>query len=203
MSQAFAGIELPGRTDPLIVGDALARHAVPADHPALDGFNDRYFAYLADELARGARLGRVLPGVRALLEALAPRDDRVLALLTGNFEESARLKLQHFDLWRYFACGAFGGDAADRNGLVQVALHRTAFGGHLAADASQVVVIGDTPHDVACAAAAGARSLAVATGSASMEALRDAGADLVFDDLADTAAVLAGIDRLLEPSAAE
>jgi phosphoglycolate phosphatase len=98
--RAFAGVELPGRTDPLIVADALARHCVPTNHPALPAFNERYFAHLADELARGAARGRVLPGVRPLLDALAARDDRTLALLTGNFEESARLKLEQFDLWR-------------------------------------------------------------------------------------------------------
>jgi phosphoglycolate phosphatase-like HAD superfamily hydrolase len=139
----------------------------------------------------------VLPGVRPLLDALAARDDRTLALLTGNFEESARLKLEQFDLWRYFVCGAFGGDAADRNGLVPVALQRSVRQGHFGADAARVVVVGDTPHDVACAAAAGARSIAVATGSASVEQLREAGADVVFGSLADTAAVLAAIDGLL------
>jgi phosphoglycolate phosphatase len=196
VSRAFAGIELPGRTDPLIVADALARHAVPADHPSVERFNDRYFVHLADELARAAPDGRVLPGVRPLLDALAPREDLLLALLTGNFEQSARLKLQHFDLWRYFVCGAFGGDADDRNGLVPVALHRTSLAGH-PTGVERVVVVGDTPYDVACAAAAGARSLAVATGSASADVLREAGADVVLDDLAETDAVLAAIDRLL------
>lgn len=194
MPRAFAGVELPGRTDPLIVADALARHGVPPNHPALHAFNDRYFTCLADELAPGSALGQVLPGVRPLLDALAARDDFTLALLTGNFEESARLKLEHFDLWRYFAGGAFGGDAADRNGLVPVALQRT---GHPDPAAARVVVIGDTPHDVACAAAGGARSLAVATGSASEKRLRAAGADVVFADLANTSAVLAAIDQLL------
>ena len=197
MPRAFSGVELPGRTDPLIVADALARHRVPADHPALPAFNERYFAHLADELARGTERGRVLPGVRPLLDALAVRDDRTLALLTGNFEESARLKLEQFGLWRYFVCGAFGGDAADRNGLVPVALQRSARPGNPGPDAARVVVVGDTPHDVACASAAGARSIAVATGSASAEHLRAAGADVVFADLADTTAVLAAIDDLL------
>jgi phosphoglycolate phosphatase-like HAD superfamily hydrolase len=170
---------------------------VPADHPALPAFTERYFAHLADELARGTARGRVLPGVRPLLDALAERNDRTLALLTGNFEESARLKLEQFDLWRYFVCGAFGGDAADRNGLVPVALQRSVSRGHFCAEAARVVVVGDTPYDVACASAAGARSIAVATGSASVEQLREAGADVVFADLADTAAVLGAIDDLI------
>jgi phosphoglycolate phosphatase len=94
-------------------------------------------------------------------------------------------------------CGAFGDDAADRNGLVAVALQRSVRQGHPCADAAGVVVIGDTPHDVACAAAAGARSIAVATGGASAEQLLEAGADVVFADLADTTAVLAAIDHLV------
>ena len=63
-----------------------------------------------------------MPGVRDLLDALAERDDVYLALLTGNYEAGAQLKLEHFDLWRYFRCGAFGDGAADRNGLVPKAL---------------------------------------------------------------------------------
>ena len=65
-----------------------------------------------------------MPGIRELLDALEPRDDMALGLLTGNFEEGARIKLQHFDLWKYFRCGAFGDDASDRNHLVPVAMQR-------------------------------------------------------------------------------
>ena len=67
-----------------------------------------------------------MPGVRELLDALAPRDDVYLALLTGNYEAGARLKLEYFDLWKYFPCGAFGDDAPHRNVLVPKALARVA-----------------------------------------------------------------------------
>ena len=121
---AFVAVELPGRTDPLIVRDALRAHDIAdADHDALR-FRDSYVAALAEEMRREHPAKRMLPGVVPLLEALAPREDRILALLTGNFEPSARLKLEHFDLWRYFGWGAFGDDAADRNGLVPVAIER-------------------------------------------------------------------------------
>ena len=94
-----------------------------------------------------------MPGVRELLDALSRRDDVYLALLTGNYEEAARLKLEYFDLWRYFSCGAFGDDAPDRNGLLPKALARVAACGGPAASARRAsVVIGDTPLDVACAA---------------------------------------------------
>src|SRR4029079_18339401 len=96
-------------------------------------FPDVHVRHLAAEIAasehratapaRGGRYG-VMPGVRALLDALIDRPDAYLALLTGNYETGAQLKLEHFDLWRYFRCGAFGDGAADRNGLVPKALPR-------------------------------------------------------------------------------
>ena len=132
-----------------------------------------------------------MPGIRPLLDTLASRDDTYLALLTGNYEKAARLKLEHFDLWRYFPCGAFADDAADRNSLLPKALERIrACGGPVAVQPADVIVIGDTPHDVACALAAGARPVAVATGSFSARELRDSGAEIVFEDLSDTEAFL-------------
>ena len=119
-----------------------------------------------------------------------PRDDMALGLLTGNFEEGARIKLQHFDLWKYFRCGAFGDDASDRNHLVPVAMQRARDCGLVDASPSDVVVIGDTPHDIACARAVGATPVAVATGSYSVDQLRGAGADIVFKDLSETEAVV-------------
>jgi phosphoglycolate phosphatase-like HAD superfamily hydrolase len=131
-----------------------------------------------------------MPGVRELLDALAPREDVYLALLTGNYEAGARLKLEYFDLWKYFPCGAFGDDAPHRNVLVPKALATVAARGGPDFAAADAIVIGDTPLDIGCAAHVGARSLAVATGSHSVEELRAAGADDVLQDLADTTEVL-------------
>jgi phosphoglycolate phosphatase-like HAD superfamily hydrolase len=133
----------------------------------------------------------VLPGVRSLLDVLtAPplRDTIFLALLTGNSEDGARLKLEHFDLWRYFRCGAYGDDVHDRNELFDVAMCRVRACGGPASHPRDVIVVGDTAFDVACAAAAGARSIAVATGPSDVDTLKKSGADVVFDDLSDTAA---------------
>jgi phosphoglycolate phosphatase-like HAD superfamily hydrolase len=110
--------------------------------------------------------------------------------LTGNYEDGARAKLQYFDLWRYFRCGAFGDDAPDRNGLLPRAIAVIRECGGPEASPSQAVVVGDTPLDVACAAASGARSIAVATGGYDIETLRAAGADVVMEDLSDTGSVL-------------
>jgi len=195
IDDAFEGIPMPGRTDLSIVGDALARAGLANENGHIVRFCESYFHCLTDELDQPHPLKLVLPGVRELLDALDQRDDVFLALLTGNFATSARLKLESFDLWRYFACGAFGGDAEDRTHLFPVALARAQAQGAPALPSDQVIVVGDTPLDVACAAAAGARAVAVATGPVDAATLRECGADVVFEDLRDTGAVL----RLLEP----
>src|SRR5205823_2634014 len=118
-----------------------------------------------------------------LLDRLVESGEPYLALLTGNYKEAARTKLEYFDLWRYFRCGAFGDDAPDRNGLLPKALAAIRTCGGPDALPSETVVVGDTPLDVACAAASGARSIAVATGGYDVDALRAAGADVVFEDL--------------------
>jgi phosphoglycolate phosphatase-like HAD superfamily hydrolase len=188
---AFQGIPMAGRTDAWILNDAAAAHAILQDSPDLARFRDAYVRHLAIELDKpGVARKGLMPGVRELLDALAPRDDVYLALLTGNYEAGARVKLEYFDLWRYFPCGAFGDDAPHRNVLVPKAITRVEACGGPSFAAADAVVIGDTPLDVGCAAFAGARSLAVATGSHSVAELRDAGADIVFADLSDTTAVL-------------
>ena len=188
----FRGIPLAGRTDSCILSDAATAHGLQ-DSPDLARFPDIYLRHLAVELEKPGPKKGVMPGVRELLDALAARDDVYLALLTGNYQEGARLKLEYFDLWRYFACGAFGDAAPDRNGLLPKAVARIAACGGPAIRACDAVVIGDTPLDVACAASGGARSIAVATGDYSVDQLRASGAEIVFEDLSNTADVLAAI----------
>jgi phosphoglycolate phosphatase len=188
---AFQGAPMAGRTDAWILNDALTAHEIPPDSPDLPRFRDAYMRHLVTELEKpGVARKGLMPGVRELLDVLAPRNDLYLALLTGNYEAGARLKLEYFDLWKYFPCGAFGDDASHRNVLVPKALRTVAACGGPRFAASDAIVIGDTPLDVACAAHVGARSLGVATGSHSVDQLRDAGADVVLQDLGDTAQVL-------------
>jgi len=192
---AFQGIPMAGRTDPWILADGARAHDIPHDSRGLLRFREVYIRHLIVELQKpGARKG-VMPGVRDLLDVLSERDDVYVALLTGNYEAGARIKLEYFDLWRYFPCGAFGDEAPNRNGLVPKAIARVAACGGPSFSAADAVVIGDTPLDVACAEFAGARSIAVATGSHSLEELRAAGAGAVLQDLSDTQAVLAAIGR--------
>lgn len=189
---AFEGVPFNGRTDAWILSRAAAAHGI--DDEAITRFKPLYLDYLADELHQpGPRKG-VMPGVGPLLDALSRREDVFLALLTGNFELGARLKLEHFDLWRYFSCGAFGDTTHDRNGLLPDALARVAVCGGPQAAPADIVIIGDTPLDVGVAISGGTRSMAVATGSHTVDELRVSGADVVFQDLSDLEAVLAALE---------
>jgi phosphoglycolate phosphatase-like HAD superfamily hydrolase len=128
-----------------------------------------------------------------VLDALKAHSRAHLALLTGNFERGAQIKLEYFDLWRYFCAGAFGDHTHDRNSLLDTALARVAAAGGPSVSAADTVIVGDTPLDVAVAVAGGARSLAVATGNYGVEALRESGADVVVEDLMDVRVVLEGL----------
>jgi phosphoglycolate phosphatase-like HAD superfamily hydrolase len=181
------GVPIAGRTDWIILQDALARQGRALDRSLLHELRDRYVQHLREEIELPGRgVKGVMPGIRELLDALRARADVAVGLLTGNFAEGARVKLEHFDLWKYFPCGAFGDDASDRNALVPVAIQRARECGVADASPSDVLVVGDTPHDIACAHAVGARPVGVATGSYSIEDLRASGADVVFPDLSDT-----------------
>jgi len=190
-SDPLSGIPVAGRTDWIILHDALARIGRDLDEALFDQLRERYIMLLREEIEHpGKGFNGTLPGVPELLEALLPREDMYLGLLTGNFREGAQIKLEHFDLWRYFRCGAFGDDAADRNALVPVARERAAACGIPDLPASDVVVIGDTPNDVACALAVGALPVGVATGSYTADQLQACGAAIVFQTLEDTDEVI-------------
>jgi phosphoglycolate phosphatase len=190
IADAFDGIQMAGRTDRWILGDAAARAGVDLSGGNFERFQRRYFERLAEALPEASPEKGVLPGVHDLLEAIGERDDIFPGLLTGNCEEGARLKLEHFDLWKFFRCGAFGGEVADRNHLFDVAVQRAEQCGWPRMPHRHVVVVGDTVLDVACARAAGARAVAVATGPSDIDTLRQSGADLVMRDLADIDAFL-------------
>jgi phosphoglycolate phosphatase-like HAD superfamily hydrolase len=185
---AFDSVVMAGRTDRWILNDAAARAGVDLGGDNFYRFRERYFVRLTDALREPAPGKGVLPGVRRLLESLDTRDDVFCALLTGNCEDGARIKLQHFDIWKFFRCGAYGDDVTDRNHLFDIAMDRAHACGVPRVEPSEVVVVGDTVLDVACAKAAGARSVAVATGPSDIDTLRKSGADVVVRDLNDTEA---------------
>jgi phosphoglycolate phosphatase-like HAD superfamily hydrolase len=193
-AEAIAGIPVAGRTDWIILHDMLGRIGRDLDDRLFADLRAEYLRHLRVEIELPGRgVKGVMPGVRELLEDLRTHGQVVLGLLTGNFEEGARIKLEHFDLWHYFRCGAFGDDAADRNALVPFALERARGCGLDQLDPANVVVVGDTPHDVACALAVGAVPVGVATGGFSVGELRDSGAEIVFEDLSDSRAFMRAV----------
>jgi len=185
-------VDIAGRTDRFITENLLRAHGVEPTPRAMHDFLEGYLAALPEEMPRGKP--RLLPGIVAILEAVAARRDLAQGLLTGNLERGARLKLEPFGVWHYFPFGAYADDSPLRNDLGPHALRRAA--AHHAAEFAprDVFIIGDTPHDIDCARAIGARAIGVATGRFSVEKLAAHGADLVLPDLGDPAAFFAFID---------
>jgi phosphoglycolate phosphatase len=184
---AFEGSDVAGRTDRFILSRALVQAGLPDTPEQHHRFREAYVPLLREEILRPAtgRYG-LMPGIRALLEALGDRGSVHFALLTGNYEPAAYVKLGHFGIERFFEWGAFGEESTERDELARIALQRAEARGLPPTVREQSVVIGDTPHDVTCARAIGARVLAVATGNFSEDDLRAAGADAILPDLSDT-----------------
>ena len=194
-ANAFDGISVAGRTDPLLLNDATARIGVVLDKVQRRRFHDRYCDLLEHEILQpGPRKG-LMPGVEELLKNVHHQPKLCVGLLTGNFARAARIKLEYFGLWPFFVFGAYGDDAAQRDELVPVAVGRARTAGAIVRSPAQVVVIGDTPLDIRCATAAGARSIAVATGLFDMQTLERKGATVVLPDLTDWKAFLAILDE--------
>lgn len=193
----FEGVSFGGRLDPLIFADATAGCGYTEDEAAQrhDAFRSAYIRGFEQLLASNGRTIRPLPGIPELIDSLRARvqhqDDVMLGLLTGNYEPTARLKIEAAGLQRdWFTLGCFGDEAGSRPGLTELAMQRYAQHTGTPARPDRVVIIGDTQHDVACAKAHGCTAFAVATGRLSADELRDAGADIVVDDLSDPTPLL-------------
>ena len=179
---SLPSVEFAGRTDPWIVRAALMQYGVAAEDDLIREVLRRYVAHLPRELER-ADAFEVLPGVLALLSELSDREDLVLGLGTGNTEPAAYAKLARGGLDSFFAFGGFGSDHAERPEVLRTALHRGLERTGVQMEDARVVVIGDTPHDVAAARAIGAHCVAVSTGGYEPSALEAAGASVVVSDL--------------------
>ena len=182
------GIDFAGRTDTWIMRQIFARIGLPDSEANLSRLLTAYLTELPAALKNPGTC--ILPGVTAALEQLAARGDCAQALLTGNVERGARIKLVHHGLSHFFAFGAFADDSEQRNDLGPVALRRARQHHRVEFAPERVFVIGDTPHDIACGKFIGAQTIAVATGRYSVDELRAEGATAVFADLRDTAALL-------------
>ncbi len=184
-----------GRTDPQIVRELLTAAGMAMDdiEPRLDGVWDAYLRNLPREIGRAQV--RALPGVPALLDRVdAGGPSTVLGLLTGNVVQGARMKVEAAGLaFGRFRVGAYGSDHWQRPELPAVAARRareltgTEYAG------KEIVIIGDTPFDIACGEHLGVRTIAVATGGHTAASLAACGPDYLFHDLSDVDAVWAAI----------
>ncbi len=181
-------IEFAGRTDPWIMRQVFRNFNLPATPENFDRFFASYVAALPSALHHPQ--ARVLPGVREVLAALTARGDVAQGLLTGNMRAGARAKLEHHSLWNTFAFGAFADDSEHRNELGPHALRRAREHHGVEFRAENTWIIGDTPHDIACGRAIGARTLAVATGGCSLEELSRHQPTALVADLSETEVIV-------------
>jgi phosphoglycolate phosphatase-like HAD superfamily hydrolase len=187
-------VRMSGKTDPQIVREYLQQLAVEEEDDLIRSILEEIEKHLADAALAGqlAAGGHACPGVAGLLAELAADDRVVSTLVTGNIRPNARVKVAAWGLdpWLDLEVGAYGSDHWDRNLLVPVALERVERTYGVSLQPSDAWVIGDTPRDLDCAAAAGARCLLVGTGRYTAAELAPLGADAVLEDLSDTAGVV-------------
>jgi phosphoglycolate phosphatase-like HAD superfamily hydrolase len=190
-----------GRSDKAIAMDLFSSHGIEPSEANWRRFCAGYLNRL-DQSLRACN-GSVLPGVLALLDALAARGDVAIGLLTGNMREGARRKLSHYGLWDWFPFGGFGDEHMERCGIAAAAL--AAAESHLTGQAAvagsngttpirHVVVIGDTPHDVQCGRSIGARCVGVSTGITSALELQASKPDVLVESLETNGPILALFD---------
>ena len=179
-------VSFGGKTDPQIARELLVGidYSVDLIEERFPSLWHSYTERLADELTQCPM--QVLPGVHELLNILKRMDDIGVGVLTGNIARGAQLKLDSAGLTEHFVLGSYGSDHEEREHLSRIALQRARDMWNPALCPENTVVIGDTPRDVDCGLAIGARTLAVATGSFSSSQLAKAGANRVVIDLTDT-----------------
>lgn len=182
LRQGTERMRFAGRTDSGLVREFLTLHDIPATTENFQRFCDAYVFWLDHLLPQLA--GGACPGVDAWLADLAALPvPPMLGLLTGNIRLGAQIKLRHYRLWEPFVTGGFGDDHEDRNEIARVAKARASrrFGRELRGE--EILVIGDTPLDIACGRAIGARCLAVATGGSKLAELEAHQPDWAVADL--------------------
>lgn len=177
-----------GQTDLGIFTRLLEANQIAVRQDHVQRLMERYLELLPVHLQE--RAGSVLPGVLQLLERLVGDDQLSLGLLTGNLPAAAHWKLERHGLASYFPWGVFGDSHTDRRDLGRAALPTIERHTGRRYRAEQVVIIGDTPNDIACARAFGGRVLAVATGHYTLGELAEHRPDGLLADLSDTEQVL-------------
>ncbi len=186
-------VDFQGKTDPLILLESLGIMGYREEdiHRNIDKLKSRYFEHLRTNIYDSSSV--LLPGVEELLVRLSGSDSVMVGLLTGNFRESARIKLDRFNLNRFFTFGVFGDDASYRNDMPPIArsLIRESF--NIDVPFHNIIIIGDTVHDIACAKSSGAVSISVGTGWVDRKVLLALDPDHFFEDLSDVDGVMKAI----------
>ena len=188
IKSADTNISFSGRTDRGLLPELLHRNQVPVTGANCGRLRQAYMRFFEHEIE--STDGTALPGVPALLAALYGRSDIVVAVMTGNFPESATRKLEHFQLSTYVSW-VIGGDLDVERDNMALRATRLIESKHGPEALDDVIVIGDTPADIQCGHAIGARVLAVATGQYSMDQLQAASPWHLRADLSETDEVVA------------
>ncbi len=186
LSGTFAGIDFAGRTDLWIIRQIFARFGIDDNPENRAAYIEGYISTLPAVL-RSSNSG-ILPGVHEILKRAADHPDVVQGLLTGNLRRGAETKLGFHGLYDFFPVGAFADDSELRNELGPHALRRAKQHWGVDFPPARVWIVGDTPHDILCARAFGARVLAVATGASNVADLTRHNPDAVLEHLGDPAA---------------
>lgn len=185
IENGMAGVSCGGKTDPVIITEMyrlrLDRDPTRAE---IDDILEQYVPRLRADLSANP-LPTMMPSIHDALDFLESDPRVTLGLATGNIREGARAKLERVDLWDRFGFGGFGCDHENRGELVKRAVERGRARVQRQVSDEEIVVVGDTVHDVTAARAAGVRVVAVATGSVSRHTLAAAGPDVVLDTLAE------------------
>ena len=182
-----AHMKFAGRTDTGLVREFLTFHSIPPIAENLRHFLDSYVFWLDQLLPQCP--GAVCPGVlKFIAELQSLPSPPLIGLLTGNIRLGAEIKLRHFDLWESFATGGFADDHEERDQIAIVAHRRASKKLNRELRGEEIIVVGDTPHDIRCARAIGAKVLAVATGGAAYEEIQAHRPDWLVADLREVKA---------------
>jgi phosphoglycolate phosphatase-like HAD superfamily hydrolase len=191
--EGLRDIHMMGRTDPSILDEAIQIHGIESSQNKKDEFQKLYFRLLEEEIQIERPGKKVCTGIRSLLLNLEQRNDTMIGLLTGNWHRSGMIKLQHFEIDKFFQLGAFADDSPLRNDLAPIAIAKAEklYGEAISQD--HVFVIGDTPLDIQCARPSGVKTVAVATGMHTVDQLAAEKPDYLFKDFGDNKAFIRAV----------